>query len=122
MLQKDLAEKAGLSVSFVSEIENDKRSIGADALLRIAEVLGASLDYLVRGMEPPQQEPKPLVVPPTLAEAAERHGWTYSVTASLLAAAQAVLARRSPAAGSPRPLKEWTADDWVRLHRSLFPQ
>src|SRR2546423_321313 len=101
MLQKDLAEKAGLSVGFVSEIENDKRSIGAEALLRLAEVLGASLDYLVKGTESPLQEPKPLAIPPTLAEAAERHGWTYSVTVSLLAAAQAVLARRSVGAGSP---------------------
>src|SRR6266849_438468 len=46
LLQKDLADRADLSVSFVSEIENDKRNIGTEALLRIAEVLGASLDYL----------------------------------------------------------------------------
>ena len=121
LLQKDLADRAELSVSFVSEIENDKRNIGTEALLRIAEVLGASLDYLVKGTDPTHQQPKPLVIPPALAEAAEQNGWTYSVTASLLAAQQAVLSRRSPGAKSTRPMKEWTSDEWVRLYRSLFP-
>ena len=41
--QKTLAEKANLSVTFVSEVENDRRTPGADALLGLAEALGVSL-------------------------------------------------------------------------------
>ena len=50
--QDQLAQKAGISKSFLSDLENGKRSVSADNLLGIAGVLNLSLDYLMKGTEP----------------------------------------------------------------------
>ncbi|MBR9802086.1 helix-turn-helix transcriptional regulator, partial [bacterium] len=42
--QDDLASKAGISKSFLSDLENGKRNVGADKLLDIARALNLSLD------------------------------------------------------------------------------
>lgn len=47
--QMDLAEKAGLSVSYVSMIENGRRRVSLDALIRIANILGVTVDELLNG-------------------------------------------------------------------------
>lgn len=120
LLQKELATAAGLSVSFLSEVENDRRAPGAEVLLRIADALGASLDYLVRGEAPPA-ELKPLTIPPALQEAAEEQYWSYAVTADLLRAQSSVLARRTPGSRGEHALKDWAKDDWIRLCHALFP-
>lgn len=121
MLQKELAKQAGLSVSFLSEVENDRRVPGSETLLKIADVLGASLDYLLRGRSGPT-EAEPLTVPPSLQEAAEQEGWSYTLTADLLKAQKSVVARRTPNGRGERSLREWRKDDWIRLYRSLFPE
>lgn len=46
MTQADLAEATGLTDAFLSEIENGKKSPSVDALRRIAEALGATMDDL----------------------------------------------------------------------------
>jgi transcriptional regulator with XRE-family HTH domain len=120
-LQKELAETAGLSVSFLSEVENDRRTPGAEVLLRIADALGASLDYLLRG-EDSRPEPKPVTIPPSLQEAAEQERWSYTLTADLLRAQATVVARRTPGGRGERPAVKWTKDDWIRLHQALFGQ
>lgn len=48
MNQDILAERAGLSKGFLSDVENNKRNVGSQNLLKIANVLGASVDYLLR--------------------------------------------------------------------------
>lgn len=121
LLQKDLADQAGISVSFLSEVENDRRTPGAEALLKLADVLGASLDYLVRGEEA-RQEPKPVTIPPSLQAAAEQEQWSYSLTADLLRAQASVVGRRTPGGRGEQKLKDWTKDDWIRLHAALFEQ
>ena len=49
MSQMNLAEKAGLSVSYVSMVENGRRKASLDALLRIANILGVTVDELLIG-------------------------------------------------------------------------
>ena len=49
MTQDQLAVQASISKGFLSEVENNKRNISSDNLLKIANVLGASVDYLLRG-------------------------------------------------------------------------
>lgn len=44
--QKDLAEKTGLSRSFISQIENDSNSPSDDSLFKIANVLNVSIESL----------------------------------------------------------------------------
>ena len=121
ILQKNLADEAGISVGFLSEVENDHRTPGAEILLRVADALGASLDYLLRGEEA-RPEPKPLTIPTSLQEAAEERHWSYGVTASLLRAQSTVLFRRTPTGrGEERP-RDWSKQDWFRLHEALYEE
>jgi ribosome-binding protein aMBF1 (putative translation factor) len=46
---RDLAEKAGLSAAYVSEIETGKKDGSVSAMKRIAESLGVEIDDLVYG-------------------------------------------------------------------------
>lgn len=116
--QKQLADRAGLSVTFLSEVENGKRNLSSGKLLRIADELGASLDYLQRGIqtEPPQRTV--VRVPPELSDAAEEQGWTYAQTRALLQVSDLIKERRSPE-GAEVP-KTYTKHDWIKLYQRLF--
>ncbi|WP_276864429.1 helix-turn-helix domain-containing protein [Anaerococcus tetradius] len=46
MTQKELAEKTGLSRSFISQIENNSNTPSNDSLFKIAQVLGISVELL----------------------------------------------------------------------------
>ena len=50
MTQEKLAEKTGLSVVFLSLLENGHRTISVDALLRIAKALGVRATELMSGL------------------------------------------------------------------------
>lgn len=117
--QKRLADEAGISVTFLSDVENDKSTMGSDLLLRLADALGASLDYLLKGETDRVQQRQPLVIPPELAEAAEEQGWSVGKTGDLLRAHQIVVARRTRemAADSDRRLSK---QDWLDLYQRLF--
>jgi transcriptional regulator with XRE-family HTH domain len=117
--QKDLAQRAGISVTFLSEIENDRRGIGSEALLNIADALGASLDYLVRGEVGSAPPRRPLVVPPELAEAADENGWTLGQAKDLLRAREIVLARRSRGGEADRDVRTLSKEEWVALFERL---
>lgn len=49
--QKDLAEKAGVSVQIISEWERGKKGISAEYLARLSEALLVSMDALWKGHE-----------------------------------------------------------------------
>src|SRR5687768_16941890 len=113
--QDQLAEAAGISKGFLSDVENNKTDIGSQALLRIANALGASVDYLLKGeIKEQAQEHLPVVIPPALSEAAHELRLTYAQTLELLTAHNSVVARRSL-----RSQKEFTSDDWIRFHKAL---
>ena len=69
--QKELADRAGISSAFVSDVENDKRNPSTDVLLRIAEALGASMDFIATGRTGLEITRQPLIIPPELAKAAD---------------------------------------------------
>ena len=48
MSQADLAEKAQVSISHISDIENGKKQIGIEIFIRITEALNVSADWLLR--------------------------------------------------------------------------
>jgi len=52
LTQEVLAEKANISASFLGQIERGERKLSLETLIHIAEVLGASLDYLVKDYTP----------------------------------------------------------------------
>jgi transcriptional regulator with XRE-family HTH domain len=49
--QERLAEKAGISVVFLSLLENGRRTASLDTLLAIARALGVELSSLVQGIK-----------------------------------------------------------------------
>ena len=120
-IQKQLADKAGISVTFLSEIENDKRKVSAEVLLRIAAALGTSLDYLMKGATSGSSSliEEPIAVPPELAAAAEEQGWSYKDTIDLFQAHRAVVARRTRT-GEAVTMKTLSKDDWRSLHQALI--
>lgn len=114
MNQEQLAERAGLSKGFLSDIENNKRNIGSENLLKIANVLGASVDYLLRGETAESGNTEPVVIPPELSQAAEELELSYAATVELLEAHRSVIARRSN-----KGLRKFSVEDWKKLHEAI---
>lgn len=56
--QNDLAKKAGLAQSTLSEIISGSRVTSVENLTKIASALDLSLDYLITGQERPQKVPQ----------------------------------------------------------------
>lgn len=52
MTQIQLAEKAYISESYIALIELDKRNPSTDVIIKLAEILGVSSDYLLFGDTP----------------------------------------------------------------------
>lgn len=51
LTREELAEKVGLSEKFLYEVERGKKGISADNLLKIAQALSSSCDYILTGQE-----------------------------------------------------------------------
>jgi DNA-binding XRE family transcriptional regulator len=119
--QKKLADEAAISVTFLSELENGHRMPGSEIVLRIADVLGVSVDYLLRGQVGPTGAgpPRPVVLPPALVEAAVQKGWSVSVARDLLKARQLVVARRSGESTAER-IEHLSKNDWIDMHKRWF--
>lgn len=111
--QDVLAEKAGISKGFLSDLENSKRNVGADTLLDIAKVLGLSLDYLMTG-EGEKKVREVVEIPADLAELAERENIPFPKILLLLQMRRQIVAHRS---GSKRQAAE--SFDWSRFYRSV---
>jgi transcriptional regulator with XRE-family HTH domain len=77
--QDRLAETSGISKGFLSDVENNKRNISSEYLLRIANSLGTSVDYLLKGESSTaeSQQREPVVIPPALSEAALQLNLTF---------------------------------------------
>jgi transcriptional regulator with XRE-family HTH domain len=114
MTQDAVAGSAGLSKGFISEVENNKRNISAQNLLKVANALSASVQYLLEGGEYQRRENRPVVIPSELSKAAEQLGLTYAQTLSLLETYESVIARRRKAKN-----KMFTVDDWIDLHHAI---
>jgi len=113
--QDDLAQKANISKGFLSDVENNKRNISAENALKIADALGASLDFLLKGETGKEElKKKPIEIPPALSKAAEELQLKYSDALGLLEAHKSVVARRST-----RTQREFTVDDWKDLHQAI---
>lgn len=115
--QERLAEEAGVSKSFISDVENDRRNPSAAKLLDIASVLGASLDFIMTGKTEgmaEQDTPQIVEIPRELAAAAEEKGWPYRDMIMVLNAWNSIMARRGRL-GRP----EMTKRSWIDLYEKL---
>jgi transcriptional regulator with XRE-family HTH domain len=109
-----VSERTGISKGFLSDTENSNRNMSSQNILKIANELNASLDYLLRGGEvaPPKREP--LTIPPELTEAARDMNLSFTQTEALLAAHRSVVARRSN-----EERKTPTVEDWKQMYETL---
>ena len=112
--QDELAEKAGISKGFLSDVENNNRNISSEYLLRIANALGASIDYLLRGETKELSRAESVVIPPELSQVAEELKLSYPQTLELLEAHRSIVARRST-----KRMKRFTLEDWKELHKAI---
>jgi len=114
--QDELAKRTGISKSFLSEIENGHTVPGGERLLRLAEALGTSTDYLLRGQAFAANDTGdvPVAIPPDLAELAAAKGWSFLATERLARAQKSFVARRSRAAQKP-----WARADWEHLYEAV---
>ncbi len=112
-----LAERSGISKSFLWEVENDRSGISGERLLLVADVLGASLDYLLRG-EPTlkMQKASAIEIPRELGEFAEDRHLSYAQTLALLEIDRSLVARRRRS-GRTRMSKK----DWAALYEGVAP-
>jgi len=107
-----LAGKAGVSKSFLWEVEQDKTGISGERLLRLANALGASLDFLLRGEPAPKDYTPPTIdIPWELSEVAEERGLSHRETVALLEVQRSLVARRSSNSRTAV-----TKQDWRDLH------
>jgi len=112
--QEKLAGQAGISKSFLSEVENRGKNISLDLLLGIAQALGASVQYLATGKGEEPIVRKPIVIPVELSRAAEELHLTHQEAIDLLEAYNSVVARRST-----RLKGTVSVEDWKELHKAV---
>ena len=80
---EQLADRAEISKSFLWDVEQGS-DISGERLLRVANVLGASLDYLMRGEKVADYKPAAVEIPAALHALAEEMGFSYRKTVALL--------------------------------------
>jgi transcriptional regulator with XRE-family HTH domain len=114
MTQDQLADAISISKGFLSEVENNKRNVSSQILLRIAKALGASVDFLLQGKSRKANEGIPVVIPPELSKAAEDLNLSFSQTLELLDAHNSIIARRSN-----KQKQSFTVDDWKNLYKAI---
>jgi transcriptional regulator with XRE-family HTH domain len=93
--QDTLARKAGISKSFLSDLENGKRNVGADTLYEIARALSLSLDFLMKGKEDEVKPASEVQIPAALATFAAQAGISFRQALTLLEMQQQIIAHRS---------------------------
>src|SRR5262245_14011399 len=111
--QDQLALKAGISKSFLSDLENGKRSVSANNLLDIARALGVSLDFLMTG-QASQDQPTEVPIPASLARFAAEEGLSFRQTLMLLDMQKQIVAHRSA-----RKKDGLEAVDWRKFYESV---
>lgn len=113
--QERLAQEAGVSKSFISEMEHDRRNPSAEKLLEIASVLGASLDFIMKGEGTTEEgPPTPVTIPRELAEAAEEKSWPYRHVVAVRDAWSSLVAKRN-AEGRPQMTKK----AWIEFYEKV---
>jgi transcriptional regulator with XRE-family HTH domain len=90
--QDALADKAGISKSFLSDLENNRRSIGAETLLDLGRAMSVSLDFLMTGEASGDQANKE--IPASLARFAAEKGLSVRETMTLLDLQERIMASR----------------------------
>lgn len=114
MTGKELALRAYISPSYLSEVERGASAISSEKLLRIARYLQVGLRFLLEGHPEPVGADDGVRIPAALAEAAEQIKLSYSATVRLLQGYQSLIARRSSSEE-----KKWQTQDWIEFYQRV---
>ena len=110
-----LANAAGISGGYLSEVERGHSAISGEKLARLAEELGVSTDYLLTGRSEHAVNAA-IQIPPELSEAAKDLELKYAETLRLLAGKESLVAQRSSNAE-----RQWTKVDWEDFYHKVKP-
>lgn len=112
MTISDLAERAEISVSYLSQLERGERGIpAADKLFRLANALGTTMADLVQGGQPSMvMEGTPVEIPASLREFEKVRGGQLGLTAEDI---------RMLASIRYRGRQPQTPEDWEFLYLSI---
>jgi transcriptional regulator with XRE-family HTH domain len=116
---KALAEMAGLSASYLSEVEKGISAISTEKLQRIAKELGLTLDQMVNRTESAvsQTPTNAIQIPMALSQAAEELNLSFHQTKRLLGAGTSLVAAR----GSSSQGREYSKEQWIKLFERVKP-
>ena len=108
--QEELANLAGMSKGFLSEVETGNRNPSAEYLFRIANALGVSLDFLMRGGELPSFDSttKGVQIPASLATFAHEKQLPFSQVRAILEAKLQLVANRRNSGGDDLETFDWS--------------
>lgn len=112
--QEQLCKRAGISKSFISEVENSAATPGGPVLIKLASSLGASLDYLLTGREPEPVKSKAVEIPQSLAAFADKRGLPFRHVVVLNEVLSSIEGRRRDAGA-----KDLSEADWAKLYESV---
>lgn len=110
-----LAEVAGISPGYLSEVERGQSAVSGEKLAALAENLGVTADYLLSGRDS-NRGSTAVIIPSALSEAATVLNLSYAETLRLLAGKESLVARRSTGVE-----REWTKDDWKEFYLKVKP-
>lgn len=112
---EELASRAGVSRSFLWDVEQSRSGISGRRLLQVANALGASLDYLMRGVPAQARfEPGTIEIPRELSEVAEEKGLSHKQTMALLDIQRSIVARRGR-----KDTDALSNEDWKKLYQGV---
>ena len=111
--QEELCKKANISTGFLSDVENNKRSVSAETLLGLARVLSLSLDYLMKG-DSTQVQTAQVQFPARLAELAKSENISFVQALTLLDMKLQIVAHRSNTKSND--LEDF---DWKKFYDSV---
>ena len=96
LTQDELAKQAGISKGFLSEIENNKKSVSAENLFSIARVLNCTIDSLMSETQEYQSDKQiDIEIPPELSQLALKEELPFNKVVVLLNMRKQIIAHRS---------------------------
>lgn len=111
--QEQLAEKAGISKGFLSDLETGTRNVSAEYLLKIAQALTVSLDFLMKG-DPSKPKTGNVQIPERLSNLAKHEHLSFAQTLMLLDMRLQIKAHRSNSHSDD--LEKF---DWERFYEAV---
>ncbi len=106
---KWVSDATGISLSHLSEVERGQSSVSGEKLAKLAEVLGATSDYLLTGRGAAEGH-----IPEGLAQAAEELHLSFAQTRRLLEGKNSLVAKRASSVEA-----EWDKNRWVLFYEKV---